>query len=111
MNQWHLPGGSVHYQEKIADCIQRIAKEELNIPVIAQKHLGYIEYFSEEKERGFGYSVSLVFLCVPMNSNISLDKGADRHGFFKELPENTIAEVSHFLTENKIISNKIAVVK
>ena len=60
---WHLPGGTVFYKEKIIDTVRRVALEELGISVNVDRLLGYVEYMSEEKERGFGYTVAMVFLC------------------------------------------------
>lgn len=98
--QWHLAGGTVYLGEKVTDAIARVASEELGIKLNVQKMLGYIEYPSEIKERGFGYSVSLVFLCTPESEEIVLDDLASNFEFFKDLPENTIAEQKKFLTEN-----------
>jgi len=97
IGQWHLPGGTVHYREKIEGAVKRIAKEELGIEVAIEKFVKYIEYFNEEKERGYGYSVSLVFLCKPCSTNFNVDDEVQRMGFFKSAPENTIREQKEFL--------------
>ena len=97
--QWHLPGGTVFYKEKIAHAIERIAKDELGISVNIQRLLGYIEYPSEEKERGFGSTVGMIFLCShnkvtdikPNNDEASEIK------IFKELPPNIVEEHHKFL--------------
>ncbi len=92
-NQWHMPGGTVFFREKITDAIQRIAQEEIGTKVIIKKSLGYIEYFSEVAERGFGYTVSLAFLCtLSKNFKLSLDNQVEKYGFFKTIPDNTITE-------------------
>ncbi|MBI3397598.1 NUDIX hydrolase [Candidatus Woesebacteria bacterium] len=96
VNKWHLPGGTVHYREKISDCVSRVAEEELGVKVAVEKFLGYIEYFSEEKERGFGYSVSLVFLCKPLSDNYKLDDQAEKLDFFNKPPKNTVREHIEF---------------
>lgn len=62
--QWHLPGGTVYYKEKVEDAVQRIAQEELGVDVTINQFLRYVEYPHEETERGFGYSVSLLFDCL-----------------------------------------------
>jgi ADP-ribose pyrophosphatase YjhB (NUDIX family) len=89
---WHLPGGTVYYREHAPDAVKRIAKEELGTRVAIQKFIGFLEYPSEEKERGFGYSVSLLFLCKLTSSSLNLDDQAERVEFFKTIPENTIYE-------------------
>lgn len=61
--QWHIPGGTILYQEPAQEAIRRIAREELDIDVTGGQLVGYIEYPSEVEERGFGWSVGLAFLC------------------------------------------------
>jgi len=41
--EWHFPGGTVFYKEKIVDAIDRVALEEVGITVRVEKLLGYIE--------------------------------------------------------------------
>lgn len=97
LNQWHLPGGTVYYREKATDAVHRVAKEELGIEVEIEKFHGYLEYPSEEKERGFGYTVTLVFVCKMKSNDISLDDQVEKVEFFKEIPENTIVEQKELL--------------
>ncbi|MFA7301429.1 MAG: NUDIX domain-containing protein [Candidatus Shapirobacteria bacterium] len=102
VNQWHMVGGTVYMREKITDAIQRVAVEEIGTKVIVKKFLGYVEYFSEVTERGFGYTVSLTFLCtLPKNVKITLDDQVTKFDFFKSLPDNTVLEQKEFI--NKII--------
>lgn len=101
-NQWHLPGGTVYYQEPVEDTVKRIAQEELGAKIIIEKFLGYIEYFSEAKERGFGYTVTLAFLCRLKSKTFNLDNQVEKVDFFITPPENTIIEQKEFLkTMNK----------
>jgi ADP-ribose pyrophosphatase YjhB (NUDIX family) len=97
---WHLPGGAILYQERIEDAIQRIAQRELGVAVKPIKNLGYIEYTSEPKERGFGWSVALVFLCDKVSGELRSDEDASDVRAFTELPENTIEESKAFLNEH-----------
>jgi len=101
INQWHIPGGIVHYREAIKDTVKRIAKEELGVDVSIKKILGYIEYFSEIEERGFGYTVGLVFSVDPENNNF-LEGDSKKVEFFKSLPENTVQEEKVFLLDKKL---------
>ena len=96
---WHLPGGTVFYKEKIIDTVRRVALEELGISVNVDKLLGYVEYVSEEKERGFGYTVAMVFLCSLGKDKIDMksNEEASEVSFFKELPDNVIDEQRVFL--------------
>lgn len=96
-NQWHLPGGTVFYREPAIKAVKRIAKEEVGVTITSAKFLNFIEWPNEIKERGFGYSVSLVFLCTINNDKLKLDNQVEKANFFKEIPENTIHEHKIFL--------------
>lgn len=95
--RWHLPGGTVLYKEKVVDAIKRVAWEELSISVRPQKLLGYIEFPSEEKERGFGHTVSMVFLCFTDNVDFKPNEESSKIELFKELPSDLIKEQRIFL--------------
>lgn len=96
-SQWHIPGGTLYYKERLEDAVQRVAKGELGIEVSIEKLLGYIEYSSEEKERGFGYTVSVAFLCSPKSTEFKLNQQASEAKFFISLPANTIVEQKQFI--------------
>lgn len=98
-NQWHLPGGTIYYREKAEDAVKRVAKEELGIDVNIKKFVGYLEYFSEVKERGFGYTITLVFVCEPLNSKFKLDDQTEKVEFFDKAPLNTISEQKDLLAK------------
>ncbi len=72
-NQWHLPGGTVFYKETVERAVTRVAQEELGISVDIKKPLGYIEYPSEEQERGYGWSVGIVMLCETVEQNFKIN--------------------------------------
>ncbi len=103
---WHLPGGTVLYREKIEDTVQRIAVEELGLPVGIEKLLGYIEYPSEVQERGFGYSVSLTFLCRAESSQIDWLRWSEQEiQVFESVPENTVEE--QILVLEEVLEGKV----
>lgn len=95
--RWHLPGGTVFYKERITDTARRVALEELGTLVHVGKLLGYIEYTSEEKERGFGYTITMVFLCSLNKTEMIPNEEALEIKMFKELPDNIIDEQRVFL--------------
>jgi len=100
IGQWHIPGGTVLYREKVKNAVQRVAREELGTEVVIEKLVDYLEYFSEEKERGFGYTVTLVFLCkLPEKSKLILDNQAEKYDFFKTPPTNTIREQKDLISK------------
>jgi ADP-ribose pyrophosphatase YjhB (NUDIX family) len=103
VGQWHLPGGTIHYREKVLDAVHRIASEELGIVVENEKMIGYLEYFSEEKERGFGYAVSLLFVCTTVYDKLILDGQASEAKFHTLLPSNVIVKQRDFLIQNKLL--------
>ncbi len=93
--QWHLPGGTVYYQEKVEDAVHRVAREELGVDVTIEKFMRYIEYPNEVNERGFGYTVSLLFECsLPAGSTLTNDETIE---FFLKVPDNTIVEQKRVL--------------
>lgn len=96
-DQWHIPGGTVLYKETLAEAIDRVGRDEIGASVKMGKLLGYIEYPSEEKQRGFGSSVSLVFLCTTEETAFSVNEDASRVEAFWTLPEDIIAEEGEFL--------------
>jgi len=98
-NLWHIPGGTVYYGETVERAIQRIALDEIGLKVSLVKLLGYLHYPSEMKERGFGWSIGMVFQCeMADSSSISLNNQASQFKFFKTLPENMVQEQKEFLT-------------
>jgi ADP-ribose pyrophosphatase YjhB (NUDIX family) len=96
-NQWHLPGGTVYYEETLKEAVKRIAREEIGVTVTVGRLLGYIEYTSETKERGFGWSVGLAFACTIQSGTLRGSIQAEEIQFFKTLPANTVAETKVFL--------------
>ncbi len=94
---WHIPGGTVHYKEYLREAVRRIAREEIQVEVVVKKFLGYIEFASEEKARGFGWSVSLAFLCSIASGVPSVNEQASDLSFFTVIPDNTISEQKEFL--------------
>lgn len=97
--QWHIPGGTVFYKETLGEAVQRVSLEELGVRVHIQRLLGYLHYPSEEKERGFGWTIELNFLCKIASGKLRNSKqGAI--GIFQVLPENTIHEAKEFLKKH-----------
>lgn len=96
-NLWHLPGGTVYYGETVEEAVIRIASEEIGVSVTPTKLVGYLHYPSEEKERGFGWSIGLVFACHTSSNVINLGEQASRYQFFKSFPDNMVVEQRMFL--------------
>mgnify|MGYP001614488539 CR=1 FL=1 len=99
-NMWHLPGGTVRYKETIEHAVSRIAQEELNLSVKIVRTLGYMEFSNEEKERGFGWAVSIAVLCTSDLGEFTVGKGASEARVFIELPNAMIPEQKAFLSSH-----------
>lgn len=95
---WHMPGGTVFYDESILNAVHRIAKEELSVTVKIIKFLGYADYVINRN--AIGHSVSLIFLAKITAGIIKTDFQAKEAKFFKKLPENIIEENKKFIEEN-----------
>lgn len=91
-NQWHFPGGTVMYRESLEDAVKRIADEELGIQVDISTQLPAVEIFSEEQERGFGYSVGIPILCSTDEQLPQKSKDNEAVKIFTEVPENVVQE-------------------
>lgn len=98
---WHLPGGTLHYQERVADAAHRIAKEETGVNIRIVKTLGYIEILSSLKERGYGQDISIAILADYVGGEMhEKTDEAFALSVFKEIPENTVTEHVEFLKEH-----------
>ncbi len=95
---WHLPGGTVYYKETIEQAVNRVAQEELHMSVKMVRTLGYMEFPSEEKERGFGWAVSIPIICTPLSVEFTVGEDASEAKVFTELPDAMIAEQKTFLS-------------
>ena len=102
---WYMPGGTVYYKETLAHTAQRVAQDELKVRIQIDKQLGYIEYSSEEKTRGFGWSVGVVLQCsIISGSPVSTEQGSDPQ-FFNRLPEPMIEEQKKFILDHHLSSS------
>lgn len=97
VGQWHFPGGTVLYREKVIDAVRRIVQEELGVNVEVEEFIGYVEFFSEEKERGFGYSVSLCFRCTSGDGIPERSMLGEEVGIFRQIPEEVVMEHGQIL--------------
>lgn len=98
---WHLPGGTVYLDETVIQAVHRVAGEELGIEIAIEKELGYLDYRTDKEQRGFGHSISLVFLCRPLTDDIRLDDQVAKIDYFSVLPDNLIPEQKEFLRSQK----------
>lgn len=102
-DQWHIPGGTVMYTESVEQAVKRVAKEEIGVNVAIQKLVGYTEYLSERKLRGWGHSICLEFLVKIQSGKLRGSRQGKNFGIFKKAPVNTIVEQKRFLKKMKLL--------
>lgn len=93
--KWHLPGGSVLFNETLEQAVKRIGKNELGLNVEPIKILGAIDFFNEGKEKR--HSVSIVFLTKIKSGQIILNSEANDFKFYKKIPKSIITQQGEFL--------------
>lgn len=99
---WHVPGGAVLYKEKLHDAVKRIAKDELGTAVTIERYIGYQEYPLEAKVRGWGWTVSLIFLTKIKSGMVRGSEQGKKVKMFKILPQKVVPEQKDFLIKYNI---------
>ena len=96
-DQWHLPGGTVLFNEPLQAAASRLAKKELGVEIKIVKFLGLVEFLGQDVPYKFDHSVCVIYLCGTELSDFTLDEDTEEAKYFKELPANTIKEHKEFL--------------
>ena len=91
---WHLPGSMVHKNEKIADAVNRSAKQELNLVVKVVKFLGFYE--SLDKYR---HDISHGFVVSVAGGKMNTDYQSSDLRFFEHLPRQLIPHHRKMITD------------
>lgn len=94
--QWHLPGGTVYFGERLLEAITRVAQQELSISVKQAELKGYIEYPSHYK-KGLDSPVGMVFEVTSYDGEPVIDEEASAGDWFISLPEHMHADQDIFL--------------
>src|SRR5688572_25826393 len=89
--QWHLPGGTVRFGERMTDAVKRIAQRELTIQIEKLENKGYIEYPSHYK-KGLDSPVGIVFEVINYSGDLTINKESQDSGWFSKVPKNTHAD-------------------
>lgn len=84
---WHLTGGFLHYNEKIADAVKRIAKRETGAEVEIVKLLGIIEYINQDPR---GHIIGIAYIAKLVGGKIAPNPDNLELQYFKEPPKNII---------------------
>ena len=79
--EWFWPGGRLYKGERLADAAERIAREELGLPVTVQRRLGVHAHFWDTASVAGAdsrHTVNVVFLVSPAGDlDITLDSQHD----------------------------------
>ncbi len=92
---WHLPGGTVYFNENLSEAVRRVAKNELGVTVTSSKFINYIEY-PTHLQYSFDSPIGMAFL-VEFEGEIVLDRQASEAKWFNEIPTNLVLEQAEFL--------------
>jgi ADP-ribose pyrophosphatase YjhB (NUDIX family) len=94
---WHIPGGTVRFEERLTDAVFRIARDELGVHVEIDRFLGYVEY-PGHLYRGQGWPVGLAFMVHMTPSSVEgFRTDPDAVGWFARLPDEMHEEQKGFL--------------
>lgn len=80
-NKWCLPGGIVHFGEKLDKAIERITKKELGINIKLIKEIGFFEKIFPGR-----HDISHCYLAITKETEIKLDFQASKAKFFTKIP-------------------------
>ena len=97
LGMWHLPGGTLYYNENHEQAAKRIALDETGLKVEIVKLLGVIEYLPEKYS--LGHATSIVYQVKIISGKLQGSYQAKEIKFFKSIPKNTIPETAKFLAE------------
>jgi ADP-ribose pyrophosphatase YjhB (NUDIX family) len=93
---WHIPGGTVLFGEPLVRTVERVARDELGLEVVAGELLGCIEYPSHYNN-GLDSPVGLAFATEVIPGLPDAEELPQGCGWFKHLPEGLYEEQRDFL--------------
>ena len=102
IGQWHIPGGTVRYNESIRDAVVRIAYAEVGLTIKAYDFIGVIEYPSLDKEN-YGDPRGVAVLVKEYSGKVKLNEEATEFGWFKVLPDKILAHQDEFLLVKELL--------
>jgi 8-oxo-dGTP diphosphatase len=82
-NKWCLPGGIVHFGEKLENSIERIVKKELGIHIKLIKEIGFFEKVYPSR-----HDISHCYLATTKDTELKLDFQAFDAKFFSKIPSS-----------------------
>lgn len=100
LGMWHIPGGTILFNEPVKHAVDRIAKDELGVRVKIVKPIGIIEYFEEDGR----HTVGSAHLIEIVSGKLRGSNQGKEIKFFSKLPISCIPVQKKFLrtltTEN-----------
>ncbi|MHA2610013.1 MAG: NUDIX domain-containing protein [bacterium JZ-2024 1] len=97
---WALPGGFVEYGERVEDAVLREVYEETGLKVRLEHFIGV---FSDPERDPRGHTVSLAFLCSPVEGNLRAGDDARSVSIF-DLPISFPLAFDHSLILSRALS-------
>jgi colanic acid biosynthesis protein WcaH len=92
-DEFWVPGGRLHKNERLADAVHRKMREEIGVEVEIVDQLGYFEEFFErtaEGAEGGAHSICFLFLVRAKSDDIRLDEQSSEWGWFAAAPERLL---------------------
>ncbi|MDI6820248.1 MAG: NUDIX hydrolase [Candidatus Hodarchaeaceae archaeon] len=86
--KWALPGGFVHYGERVEDAAVREAKEETGLRVRLQKLVGVYSDLGRDPR---GHVISICFLAAKIGGKLMASDDAVEARAFKRIPWKKLA--------------------
>lgn len=80
-NKWCLPGGIVHFGEKLDKAIHRIITNELGIKIKVIREIGFFEKIYSGR-----HDISHCYLAISSDADLKLDFQASDAKFFSKIP-------------------------
>jgi colanic acid biosynthesis protein WcaH len=96
-DEYWVPGGRLHKNERLADAVHRKMREELGVEVEIIRNVGFFEEFYDrtaEEASGGVHCISVVYLVRPLSYDIKLDNQSAGWAWFKDAPSR-FKEYSH----------------
>lgn len=103
IGNWHIPGGTVCYKERLEDAVARVAKEELGIEVEIKKFVDFIYYPNLIRDFGWGWPVGAAFLVNIKKGKPKGSEQGEEIGYFNKLPQKIVPSQGDFLLEQDLV--------
>lgn len=84
---WHFTGGFVHYNERVADAVKRVAKREIGTDVEITGFLGAYEYIHDDPR---GHIIALAHIVKIVDGYIATNSDNTELKYFKTPPKDMI---------------------